>query len=170
MFMPEKDRESMTKKQMFARIAVATGGNVAEKVVFDDTSTGASADIKMASDIARDMVKRYGMSEKMGFVQYGDLDELEYLGYGYEKRDYSDETARDIDMEVHNIVTNAWRSAEVILKDHKKELDDLAALLLEREVIDAKEFEEFFNGEESGTESKVEPDGADESPKTSVAE
>jgi cell division protease FtsH len=160
MFMPEKDRESLTKKQMAARISVSTGGNVAEKIVFDDTSTGASADIKTASDIARDMVKRYGMSDKMGFVQYGDLDELEYLGYGYERKDYSDETARDIDMEVHKIVSEAWRSAEVILRDHKAELDKLVELLLEKEVLDATEFKEFFEGKEgAGAPKKTDDAG-----------
>lgn len=146
MLLPEKDSENMTKKQMFARIAVSTGGNVAEKIVFNDTSTGASADIKNASDVARDMVKKYGMSDKLGFVQYGDLDELEYLGYGYEHRDYSDETARDIDVEVHRLVMDAWRAAETILRDHRKELDGLANLLLEKEVLDANEFESFFEG------------------------
>ena len=147
MFMPEKDRESFTRKQMIAKISVAAGGNVAEKIVFEDTSTGASADIKMASDIARDMVKKYGMSESLGFIKYGDLDEMEYLGYGYEQREYSDDTARDIDMEVKKIVTEAWKLAETVLKKHVEELHRLAELLLEKEVIDSAEFEAFFDAD-----------------------
>ncbi len=144
MFLPEKERENQTQKRMMAKITVSTGGNVAESIVFDDVSTGAASDVKNASEIARDMVKRYGMSEKLGFVQYGDMDESEMLGYGYEKKDYSDETARDIDLEVKRIVQTAWRSAEKILKDHRDELDALAELLLEKEVIDDKEFNDFF--------------------------
>jgi cell division protease FtsH len=146
MFMPEKDRENLTKKQMFARIAVSSGGNIAEEVFFNDISTGAASDIRNVSELARDMVKKYGMSEKMGFIQYGDLDEMEYLGYGYEKRDYSDATARDIDLEVQLIVKSAQELARKIVKEHKDELDALAKLLLEKEVIDDKEFQKFMEG------------------------
>ncbi|MDD3662095.1 MAG: ATP-dependent zinc metalloprotease FtsH [Candidatus Dojkabacteria bacterium] len=157
MFMPERDRENMTKKQMLARIAVAAGGNAAERLVFKDISTGAAADIRSASAIARDMVKRYGMSDRLGFIQYGDLDELEYLGYGYERRDYSDQTARDIDMEVKEIVNSAQKSAESILREHERELHDLSDLLLKKEVLDDKEFDAFFEarGQENNREKAV---------------
>lgn len=144
MFMPEKDRESLTRKQMLAKIAVLAGGNAAEQVIFKDTSTGASSDIKAATELARNMVKRYGMTKKLGFIQYGDMDEMEYLGYGYERQDYSDETARDIDLEVKRIIESAWNSAYEILTAHEEELNELAALLLEREAIDADEVNLFF--------------------------
>ncbi len=144
LFLPERDREFRTRKQMLAKIISATAGNAAEQMVFGDVSTGAAGDIRLATDIARDMVKKYGMSDKLGFVQYGDMDEMEYLGYGYERQDYSDQTARYIDDEVKHIVHGALDSAEKILKDHKDQLDGLSALLIEKEVLDSKEFEEFF--------------------------
>ncbi len=143
MFQPEKDRDIITKKRMAARITVSAAGNVAEKIKFNDISTGAAADINNATSLARDMVKKYGMSSKLGFVQYGNMDESEYLGYGYETKQYSDETARDIDLEVKRIVDEAWNNAETILTDHEDMLNGLADLLLKEEVLDAKEFEDF---------------------------
>lgn len=144
MLIPEKDLENRTMNQMLAKLAVTTGGRVAENLVFKDLSTSAASDIKMVTEIAKDMVTKYGMSSKLGFVQYGDMDEMSYLGYGYEQRDYSDETARDIDQEVIRIIGEAHKKAEEILNEHRDQLDGLAELLLEKEVIDAKEFEEFF--------------------------
>ncbi|MBN2100970.1 ATP-dependent zinc metalloprotease FtsH [Candidatus Dojkabacteria bacterium] len=153
MLLPKKDRENRTRNQMEAFIAVTVGGRVAEKIKFKDITTGASQDIKVATEEARDMVTKYGMSDKIGFVQYEDLDEMKYLGYGYTKKEYSEETARDIDLEVKRIIDEEQEKVENILTEHKDELDGLAELLLEKEVIDAEEFEAFFKGSSSSGNS-----------------
>jgi cell division protease FtsH len=150
MFQPVKDRENTSRNRLMARIAIATGGNVAEKLIFNDVSTGAASDIQYATETARDMVTRYGMSSKLGFVQYGNMDEMSYLGYDYDTKKYSDVTARDIDLEVQGLVEKSWQAAKKILLEHKKELDGLAKLLLERESLDEKEFEAFFSNKSSG--------------------
>jgi cell division protease FtsH len=144
MLVPEKDRENHTQKQMLARIVVATGGNVAESIVFGDVSTGASSDIKNATDIARDMVTKYGMSKKLGFVKYGTQEDTLALGYGYETKEYSDDTAREIDEAIKSIVQKAWNEAENILREHKDQLDKMAGILLDKEEIDEQEFRDFF--------------------------
>lgn len=144
MIVPEKDRENLTQKQMEAEVRVLTGGNVAESIAFGDVSTGAASDIKEATRTARDMVTKYGMSKKLGFVKYGSPEDDLALGYGYETKEYSEDTARQIDEEVKAIVQEAWNKAEEILTKHKDKLDKLAEMLLEKEDIDEKEFKEFF--------------------------
>jgi cell division protease FtsH len=144
MLLPEKDRDIMTRNQMLAKIKVRVGGRVAEEVAFEDIGSGAAKDIEQVSEIARDMVKKYGMSEKLGFVQYGDLDENEYLGYDYDKTNYSEEIAKEIDKEVQDIVGSALNEVRAILKEHQDELEALTDLLLEKEVIDDEEFKAFF--------------------------
>lgn len=149
MFLPEKDRENLTMKRLLAKIAVSAAGHVAEQIAFDDVSTGAVSDIRNATDIARGMIMKYGMSEKLGFVQYGNVEETAYLGYGYETKEYSDETARDIDEEVKRLIDLSVANAKKILTERKADLDELAKLLLEKEVIDGKEFEEFVKRQTS---------------------
>ncbi len=144
MIVPEKDLENLTRKQMEAEIAILTGGNAAESIAFGDVSTGASSDIREATRTARDMVTKYGMSKNLGFVKYGTPEDTLVIGYGYESKDFSDQTARDIDKEIQTIVQEAWNNAHKILTDNRKELDRLAALLLEKEEIDEKEFKDFF--------------------------
>lgn len=153
-FLPEKDRERLTRNQMLARIKVSAGGNVAEKIIFNDVSTGAAEDIKNATETAKDMVKKYGMSDKLGFVQYENLDEMQYMGYGYDVKDYSDATARDIDLEVKSIIDGSWNKVEDILTEHKDKLVKLAELLLEKEVLDSDEFDDFFKQYEDGKEDE----------------
>ncbi|MBN1618523.1 ATP-dependent zinc metalloprotease FtsH [Candidatus Dojkabacteria bacterium] len=145
MLMPEKDVENHTYSQLLARISVTTGGNVAEELVFNDVSTGASQDIKTATEIAKEMVKNFGMSKKLGFVQYGDLDEMQYLGYGYEQRDYSDVTAQEIDSEIKSIITESWNSAYKLLKENRNILDELASELLEKEDLNEADFKKFMD-------------------------
>ena len=84
------------------------------------------------------------MSKKLGFVQYGTPEDTLALGYGYETKNFSDETAREIDLEIQNIVRDAWNTAEKLLIKHRKDLDKLASLLLEKEELDEKEFNDFF--------------------------
>ena len=122
------------------------GGRVAEAIKLDDISTGASSDIERATAIARDMVVKYGMSEKIGPVSYDDGSEV-FLGrdYGHSKQ-YSEGTAVEIDNEVKNILLKQYAEAERILKEYDVQLENCAKLLLENETITGDEFEGCFNG------------------------
>lgn len=145
MQLPERDKYQQSKQELEATIMVLMGGRAAEELVFEDVTSGASNDIEKATSIARKMVKQYGMSSKLGLVKYGENNELQYLGYGYgEQRDYSDNTADEIDDEVKRIINESYEKAKQILKDNKKILDELVKLLLEKEVVEAEEFEQLF--------------------------
>lgn len=145
MMLPKKDEEFSTKTKLLSKIAVLMAGNSAEGMVFNDVTTGASSDIKIGTDLARKMVKKFGMSKKLGMVRYGQEDDDQYLGYQYgDQRDYSEQTAREIDEEVMRIVKNAQENAEKLLEKHRKLLDTVAKELLKAEVLDMKEFEEMI--------------------------
>ena len=144
-FLPQDDNRIMARQRLFARVIVALGGRAAEEVALSDISTGASGDIDTATNIVRNMVQKYGMSERLGLIKYGESNELQYLGYGYgEQRDYSDDTARLIDEEVRRMVQEAYNEAVKILKANRDKLDKLVELLLEKEVVEAEEFELLF--------------------------
>jgi cell division protease FtsH len=144
-FLPQDDNRIMSRQRLMSRVIVALGGRAAEEVALDDISTGASSDIDSATNIIRSMVQKYGMSEKLGLIKYGESNDLQYLGYGYgEQRDYSDDTARLIDEEVRRMVQEAYNEAVKILNDNRGKLDKLVQLLLEKEVIEAEEFELLF--------------------------
>lgn len=144
-FLPEDDNRIVSRKKLLARIVVGLGGRAAEQVVLSDISTGASGDIDSVTNVARNMVQKFGMSERLGLVKYGESNELQYLGYGYgEQRDYSDETAKLIDEEVRALVSTAYKQALDILDQNRDKLDRLTALLLEKEVIESEEFESIF--------------------------
>jgi cell division protease FtsH len=120
---------------------VALGGRVAEELVFGDVSNGASMDIQQLTQVARAMVTRYGMSEKMGPLQFGQQDELVFLGRDLaEQRDYSEEVAEEIDAEVHLLVDSAYHRVRALLAEHVELLHKLANTLLERETLNAEEF------------------------------
>lgn len=145
MFLPEKDEYIMSKKKMLAEISVLLGGRAAEAVALDDISTGASNDIERATALARRMVQRFGMSDKLGLVQYGDFEENEYLGYAYSNsKEYSDKTAQIIDEEVKKIIDEAYASAIIILNKNRDKLDQLSQLLLEKEVVSRDDFDSLF--------------------------
>lgn len=142
MFLPEKDEYIMSKNKLIADITVSLGGRAAEEVALEDISTGASNDIEKATAVARRMVQKFGMSKKLGLVQYGDFEENEYLGYAYSSsKEYSDKTAESIDVEVKGIVDNAYSNALKILNDKRDVLDRVANALLEKEVLSKEEFE-----------------------------
>ncbi len=144
MMLPEKDETFRTKTKLLSRIAIDMAGNAAEELVFGDVTTGASSDIANASKLARNMVKQYGMSKKLGMVKYGQDDESEALGYGYGMgKDYSEETAKDIDEEVEAIIKKAWQTATDILTKHRELLDSLSKELLDKEVMDMEEYDKF---------------------------
>jgi cell division protease FtsH len=126
---------------------VALGGRVAEELVFGDISSGASGDIQQLTQMARAMITKYGMSETMGPLQFGQQDEMVFLGRELaEQRNYSEEVAEQIDAEVHHIVDNAHQRARQLLSTNLDKLHAVAKALLERETLDYDEFEQVFQG------------------------
>ena len=144
--LPSEDRHLYSRKNFLDELAAALGGYASEKVVFGELTTGSSDDIKKATIIARDLVTRYGMSEKIGPITLGDRDELVFLGkeLGVEKN-YSENTAQLVDSEVSNIMKNAFKRAQDILKKYRKVLDSLAAKLIKDETIEREEFESILS-------------------------
>ena len=123
-FVPKEDRTLITKRQLEARLAYALGGRAAEEIIFDETTTGASNDLEQATNIARTMVTRFGMSEKLGPRTFGKREELVFLGREIsEQRDYSDQVAETIDNEVYNLIDTANRNARDIIVEHPRQAD-----------------------------------------------
>ena len=145
MYVPDEDKMYTSKNEMLDRIIVMLGGRVAEELTMDDISTGASSDIQRATDIARQMVTKYGMSEAIGPVSYDDGGEV-FIGRDFaHSKAYSEKTAADIDAEVKHIMTLQYRKTEQILTENMAVLTRVAEKLLEKETIDGQEFEECFN-------------------------
>ena len=146
MYRPTEDRSFMSKTAMEENIVSLLGGRVAEKLILNDISTGASNDIERASKIAREMVTKYGMSEKIGSIMFGTGQEEVFLGRDFNQtKNYSEETAAIIDEEVKNIIDKAYNNAIKILTENIDKLHKVAGVLLEKEKIDSEEFEEIFN-------------------------
>jgi len=142
---PEDDRMLTSRKKMTAQLALFLGGRAAEQIVFDDITSGASNDLENVSRIARTMVTRLGMSEKMGSMAYGQKEELIFLGREIsEQRDYSEAVAEQIDQEVRKLVDDAYQQAVLIINKYRKELDAVANKLLEVETLTREEFEKIF--------------------------
>ncbi len=149
MYRPTEDKNFMSRTEMVENIVSLLGGRVAEKLVLDDISTGASNDIERATGIARSMVTKYGMSERLGTVTLGSNQEEVFLGRDLAQgREYSEETAGLIDEEVKSIIDFAYRKAEELLKAHMEQLTAVANVLLEKEKIDGEEFDEIFGEEQ----------------------
>ena len=150
--LPEKDEMFNTKGHMLQEITVALGGRVAEEEIFDDITTGASQDIKQATAIAKSMITKFGMSEKLGLINYdNDSDEV-FIGrdFGHTSRGYGEKVAGTIDEEVKRIIDECYVKARAIIQEHHDVLDKCAALLLEKEKITRDEFEALFG--DSGVE------------------
>ena len=131
---------------MEEQIISLLGGRVAESLVLGDISTGASNDIERASKIARAMVTKYGMSERLGAITFGSGQEEVFLGRDFaQSKEYSEETAAVIDEEVKRIIDQAYNTALEILRTHVDKLHAVAGVLLEKEKIDGDEFEQIFN-------------------------
>lgn len=144
-YLPEKDRKFLNRKQLLSWLRTGVGGRAAEELFLDDISTGASNDIQQVTGTAREMVMNYGMSKKLGMVKYGDLEETKHLGYSYGGgREYSEETARIIDLEVKDLIDDAYSYAKNLLKEKKDYVEKLVNLLLEKEVVTGEEFEALF--------------------------
>ena len=143
--LPEEDRHFKTKSQFLGDMAVLLGGYLAEKIVFGDITTGASDDLKKATDIARALVTKYGMSEKIGPLNLTSGEEAVFLGREIvTAKDYSEELANEVDEEVRKFIHKAYKKAETILKKKRKILDKLAETLLEKEIIEKEEFEKII--------------------------
>ncbi|EAX95025.1 Clan MA, family M41, FtsH endopeptidase-like metallopeptidase [Trichomonas vaginalis G3] len=153
-YLPEDDVSFMTKRKMEASIVSLLGGRVAESLVLDDISTGASNDIERATKIARAMVTHYGMSEKLGTINYDSSENEVFIGRDLGRsRDYSERTAAEIDDEVTRIINEAYTKCKKLLSDNLDKLLALSDALLEKETIYSKDFEKIFNGEKLDEES-----------------
>ncbi len=143
--LPEKDEMFSTKGKMLEEIMVSLGGRIAEELVLDDITTGASEDIKRASSIARNMVSKFGMSEKIGVINYNDDENEVFIGRDLaHQRNHSETIAAEIDREVKEIIDKCYQDAKEIISKNRTILDESAALLIEKERITKEEFEALF--------------------------
>jgi cell division protease FtsH len=143
--LPEKDEMFNTKGKMLQNIIVSLGGRVAEELVIGDVTTGASQDIKQATNLAKAMVTRFGMSEKLGLVNYDDDDNEVFIGRDLaHTRSYGEEVASMIDQEVKRIIDEAHEKATTMIAEHENVLHACAELLIEKEKIGREEFEALF--------------------------
>ena len=146
MYRPTEDKSFMSRTEMIENIISLLGGRVSEKLVLDDISTGASNDIERATKIARNMVTKYGMSERVGTITLGQNQEEVFLGRDFaQSKEYSEETAAIIDEEVKSIIDFAYKKAAEILNANMEKLHVVAGILLEKEKIDREEFDAIFN-------------------------
>ncbi|NLW01926.1 MAG: ATP-dependent metallopeptidase FtsH/Yme1/Tma family protein [Clostridiaceae bacterium] len=144
-YKPDEDRHYTTKSQLIEQIMVALGGRAAEELVLDEVSTGASGDLQKANQIARDMITKYGMSENLSNLVFGDENDEVFLGKSYAHiRNYSEEISAKIDAEVKAIIDDAYNKIKELLTENRNKLEDVARALLEKERIEGDEFEEIF--------------------------
>jgi len=145
MWLPEEDKYTNRKNELIAGLAVGMGGRVAEEIVFGDVTNGARGDIKTATAIARRMVCEWGMSEKMGMVEYGEHEDYVFLGRDISRaRDYSEATAEQIDGEVRKLIDDAYQTARTTLTTHRQTLEVIAKALLEYETLDGAQIKEIM--------------------------
>lgn len=159
MSLPVKDKSYVSKNEMYENIVVLLGGRVAEKLILDDISTGASNDLERATSTARNMVTRYGFSDNLGPVVYGQGDHEVFLGRDYTNTpSYSDNVAAEIDNEIRTLIESAFTDAEKILNEHMEKLHVVAKYLMKYEKVDGATFEKLMNGELTESEFMGEPD------------
>jgi cell division protease FtsH len=190
-FLPDES-DFKYKDQLEADLAVAYGGRVAEEIVFDRISTGASNDIKQATDLAQQMIRNWGMSEELGPLSFAKGEEQVFLGREIaQHRDYSETTAQSIDAEISRLISTAHQKAKTLLEKHLDILHKLSELLLEKETVMGKELDELIlslhpnidlpskavgdepeleESEETGTADEAEPNGAENEPASAEAE
>lgn len=168
MSLPVKDKSYVSKNEMYENIVVLLGGRVAEKLILDDISTGASNDLERATSTARNMVTRYGFSDNLGPVVYGQGDHEVFLGRDYTNTpSYSDNVAAEIDNEIRTLIESAFTDAEKILNEHMDKLHVVAKYLMKYEKVDGATFEKLMNGELTESEFMGEPDKTPEIQDTS---
>lgn len=159
MSLPVKDKSYVSKNEMYENIVVLLGGRVAEKLILDDISTGASNDLERATSTARNMVTRYGFSDNLGPVVYGKGDHEVFLGRDYTNTpSYSDNVAAEIDNEIRTLIESAFTDAEKILNEHMDKLHVVAKYLMKYEKVDGATFEKLMNGELTESEFMGEAD------------
>ncbi len=158
MHLPEHDKSYVSKTEMAENLIVLLGGRVAEAIVLDDISTGASNDIERATNVARSMVTRYGFSDNLGPVVYGTDSSEVFLGRDYSQgRNYSESVAAEIDKEIRVLIDKAYKKAEELLTAHRDKLDTIANYLLEHEKVNGEDFERLMNSEPAVEEKAEEP-------------
>lgn len=146
MALPEEDRTLTSRRKISADMAGLLGGRAAETLVFNDITSGASNDLERVTELARNMITRLGMSQELGHMVYGQKDELVFLGRTIgEQRDYSESIAEKIDLEVRQLVEDAFERAMDILKKYRAQLDTIAETLIEVETLERNQFEELFD-------------------------
>lgn len=148
LMLPKEDRNYATRSELLDRLKVSMGGRVAEEIVLNEISTGASQDIQQASKIVRSMIMQYGMSEVLGPVAYGSDQAQQFLLNGQNQRNYSEEVASEIDKEVHKYMEEAYESCRQIINEHRHELDLIAQALMEKETLTAAELKEIVFGKQ----------------------
>ena len=154
LMLPKEDRNYATRSELLDRLKVAMGGRVAEEIVLNEISTGASQDIQQASRIVRSMIMQYGMSDVIGPVAYGADQTQQY--FGQNPRNFSEEVASEIDKEVHKYLEDAYQACRDIINEHRAQLDVIAQALIERETLTAAELKAMVFGEaESNSDSAV---------------
>jgi cell division protease FtsH len=170
MRLPERDQISVTRGKLQADLAVAMGGRIAEELIFghDKVTSGASSDIAMATKMAKAMVTRWGMSDKLGPLAYGENEEEVFLGHSVARtQNMSEETQRTIDSEVRRIVDEGYNTAKKILTDHIDELHTIAKGLLEYETLSGDEIQNLLKGKPP-VRDHGEPEKPAEGPTSSV--
>jgi cell division protease FtsH len=162
---PTEDRYLMTKQELLDRLAVLLGGRVAEEIMFDEVSTGAHDDLSKSTDIARSMVKEFGMSEKLGQITFEKERRSMFLEVapGFSSRDYSDETAREIDNEMKRIVENMYNLVKSTLTANRDLLETVAKTLLEKEVLEGEELRRLIKEDKDGHDQLEPREKADRS-------
>ena len=161
MSVPTEDKSYSTKNTMLQNLVTLLGGRVAEEIIMGDISTGASNDIERASQVARNMVTKYGMSEKLGTVAYGSDNNEVFLGMDYNRmRDYSEATAAAIDEEVKDIIDKAYKQATDLLTTHIDKLHQCAKYLIQYEKMDGKMFREIMENDNFDIETFIAEHGA----------
>ena len=159
-YLPEEDRNLWTREQFKDMLAAAMGGRVAEELVFDEITTGAGSDIEQATNIARQMVTRYGMSEKLGPRTFGKREEMVFLGREIsEQRDYSDKVAEIIDQEVHQIIDDAYQSAHKVIAEYMPKLKQLSEYLIDNETIEVDELDNLWETPPDSDDIQPDSDG-----------
>ena len=148
MSLPSEDKSYRSKNDMLDDIVVLLGGRVAEKVIIGDISTGASNDIERATDIARGMVTRYGMSDEIGPIMYGSSNHEVFLGKDYSNvRNYSEQIASDIDKEIRKIIGDSYNRCHDIIENNIEKLTVVAEYLIKNEKVDGETFLKLMKGE-----------------------
>lgn len=145
--LPHEDRYLITRSNLLDQLAMSLGGRVAEKIVFNDITTGAANDLEKVTQTAKQMVMRYGMSDKLGPRVLGHNQDLPFLGKEFQNDpDYSEKVAKEIDEEIHKLILDAQKKAEALLSEHRHDLDRLAKLLVKYETINREQFEKLLAG------------------------